>query len=155
MSQLQAHFKLRDLGPTQFLLGIEIAHNIQDHSITLSQRRYCLDMLERFGMAECNLVHTPMNLGSKLSASMSPHSSADREFMKDKPYRNAVGAVNYLATTSRPDISYTVGKLARFSADPGPQHWKALCHLMRYIKGSLDAKLVYKFTQDSEPFVTY
>lgn len=36
VSQLKEHFKLRDLGPTQFLLGIEIAQNIQDHSISLS-----------------------------------------------------------------------------------------------------------------------
>ena len=41
-----SHFKLRDLGPTSFLLGIEITCNLEKHQIALSQRQYILDALE-------------------------------------------------------------------------------------------------------------
>src|SRR5689334_16617259 len=124
-AELSTHFKLRDLGPTKFLLGIEIICDHSSNSISLSQRQYCLDILERFGMADCNPVTTPMNPGIRLSASMAPANAAEREFMKDKPYINLVGAVNFLASTTRPDLAYTVSKLARHSVNPGPGHWKA------------------------------
>ena len=152
---LSSHFKLRDLGKTEFLLGIQIAQDAQSGAISLSQRQYCLDMLERFGLADCNPVTTPMNPGTRLSASMAPKDDSERDFMADKPYRNAVGALSYLATTTRPDIAFTVDQLARFGANPGPAHWKALLHLMRYVKGTLDMKLTYSATDDGPLFTTY
>src|ERR1700743_1607588 len=49
----------------------------------------------------------------------------------------------YLAVSTRPDIAYAVGVLARFSSNPGTTHWAAVKHLFRYLKGTLDYKLVY------------
>ena len=63
--------------------------------------------------------------------------------MQSVPYLQAVGALMYLAVATRPDISYTVGVLARFSKNPGMAHWKAVKHLFRYLKGTLDYKLTY------------
>jgi hypothetical protein len=34
---------------------------------------------------------------------------------------------------TRPDIAHSVAYLARFNANPGPEHWKALKHLFRYV----------------------
>jgi hypothetical protein len=63
----------------------------------------------------------------------------------------------YLAITTRPDISYAVGVLARFNSNPGPIHWKAVKHVFRYLKGTLDHKLTYGPTPGDPhgPFVTY
>jgi hypothetical protein len=47
-----------------------------------------------------------------------------------------------------------VGVLARFNQNPGIEHWKAVKHLFRYLKGSLDYKLVYG-PSDSQLFTTY
>jgi hypothetical protein len=74
---------------------------------------------------------------------MSPQTSEDVEYMRSVPYLQAVGALMYLAIATRPDISYSVGVLARFSKNPGPQHWKAVKHLFRYLKGTVDYKLTY------------
>lgn len=76
--------------------------------------------------------------------------------MKDVNYMGAVGSLMYLATMTRPDIAYAVGVLARFNSDPRPIHYKAVKHLFRYLKGTMDFKLVY--TQQSDPselFVVY
>jgi hypothetical protein len=75
--------------------------------------------------------------------------------MKSVPYLQAVGALMYLATATRPDIAYAVGVLARFNKDPGLLHWKAVKHLFRYLKGTLDYKLTYGPTQSPELFTTY
>jgi len=62
----------------------------------------------------------------------------------------------YLAISTRPDIAYSVGVLSRFSANPGPQHWAAVKHLFRYLKGTLDYKLTYSPDPTSSSlFTTY
>jgi hypothetical protein len=49
----------------------------------------------------------------------------------------------YLATSTRPDIAYTVGCLARFNSNPGIVHWHAVKHLLRYLKGTADYSITY------------
>ncbi|KAJ3008219.1 hypothetical protein NUW54_g3240 [Trametes sanguinea] len=80
--------------------------------------------------------------------------SAVRE-MQDVPYGQAVGSLFYLAVATRPDIARTVGNLARFSKSPGMAHWKAVKHLFRYIKGTLDYKLTYSPASSDELFTSY
>ena len=63
--------------------------------------------------------------------------------MKKVPYINAVGSLMYLAITTCPDISYTVGVLARFNSNPGQKHWQAVKHLFWYLEGTINMKLVY------------
>ena len=155
IKELASHFKLRDLGPTSFLLGIEIIRNREKRQIALSQRQYIIDALERFKMSDCNPIGTPMDPGAHLSSSMSPQSPDEQKAMQNIPYLNAVGTLQYLATSTRPDISFAVGVLARFNTNPGIEHWKAVKHLFRYLKGSLDYKLVYGPTDSSQLFITY
>jgi hypothetical protein len=143
-ARLAKHFKLRDLGETTFLLGIQITRNRAKRCMELSQRQYILDILSRFNMTDCNAVTTPMAPGTRLSASDSPQSDEERTHMRPIPYGNAVGSLLYLATTTRPDISFTVSSLCRFIANPGVKHWKAVHHLLRYLQGTLNLKLVYQ-----------
>ena len=155
IKELASHFKLRDLGPTSFLLGIKITRDAAKREIALSQRQYIIDALERFNMSDCNPIGTPMDPGAKLSSSMSPQTPEERKLMENIPYLNAVGTLQYLATSTRPDISYAVGVLARFNKNPGIEHWKAVKHLFRYLKGSLDYKLVYGPSDSPALFTTY
>jgi hypothetical protein len=152
-------FKLRRLGPTSFLLGVSIEYDREQRTLSLSQRQYILDMLHRFKMEDCKPVSTPMDPGSRLSSttsSMSPSElQAEAEEMKSVPYINAVGALNYLAIATRPDISQTVSKLARYNANPRPAHWKAVKHLFRYLQGTKDLKLTYAPSESNETFSTY
>lgn len=141
--ELKRHFKLRDLGPTSFLLGVEITRDRTARTLCLNQRQYILDLLKRFGFENLNSVTTPMDPNIKLSSSMSPKTPDEIAAMHNIPYTSAVGAFGYLATASRPDISCTVGNLARFSKNPGWQHWLAVKHLCRYLIGTLDYKITY------------
>ena len=62
----------------------------------------------------------------------------------------------YLAVATRPDIAHAVGVLARFNANPGMEHWKALKHLCRYLQGTKDVKLCYQPDPSSpERFTAY
>ena len=124
-------------------MGVEIIREQSKHTLALSQRQYILSLLERFRLSDINPVSTPMDPGSKLSLDMCPTSPEDIEEMRTIPYLQAVGSLMYLATATRPDIAVTVGVLARFNQNPGIAHWKAVKHLFRYLKGTMDFKLVY------------
>lgn len=60
-----------------------------------------------------------------------------------------------LSIATRPDISYAVGVLCRYNANPGPKHWAAVKHLLRYLNRTKDLKLHYAPDSSTEPFTTY
>lgn len=91
-----------------------------------------------------------------LTTKDSPTTPEAHAAMSDIPYINAVGSLMYLATSTRPDIAYTVSKLACFNSNPGLPHWAAVKHLFRYLKGTMDLKLTYDPAQStSELFLTF
>ncbi|KAF5385137.1 hypothetical protein D9615_001088 [Tricholomella constricta] len=95
----------------------------------------------------CSSSHIPNPAaGLKLSKAQCATSPADIEYMRSVPYIQATGALLYLAMCTRPDIAYTVGVLCRFNTNPGPAHWKAVKHLLRYIRGTLDYRIEYSAT---------
>jgi hypothetical protein len=63
--QMHAEFKMSDLGPLSFYLGIEVH---QDRGkITLSQATYAERIVEKAGLKGCNSCVTPMKPRLKLS----------------------------------------------------------------------------------------
>jgi hypothetical protein len=56
-------------------------------------------------------------------------------------YLSIIGSLSYLAVGSRPDIAFAVNLLARFSAQPGTNHWKGVKHLIGYLADSRDLYL--------------
>jgi hypothetical protein len=49
----------------------------------------------------------------------------------------------YLASATRPDISYAMSKLSRFVSKPGDDHWRALERVLRYLKGTMTYNIHY------------
>jgi hypothetical protein len=49
----------------------------------------------------------------------------------------------YLASATRPDISFVVRKLSRFVSNPEDDHWRALERVMRYLKGTMSYGIRY------------
>ena len=64
------------------------------------------------------------------------HMAADRT-----TYMSAVGALLWLAAGTRPDITFAVSMLARFSSNPGPVHMTALRHVLGYLSRTSQAIL--------------
>jgi hypothetical protein len=49
----------------------------------------------------------------------------------------------YLVIASRPDIAYSMNKLAQFTSAPKPKHWTAIKQVFQYLKGTKLVKLTY------------
>ena len=60
-----------------------------------------------------------------------PQSDLERAKVAEIPYASIVGALLYIAVTSRPDIAYHTSVLAKFLADPSPECCEAAYHLPR------------------------
>ena len=119
--------------------------------ISLSQSAYLQRVLEHFGMADCNPKSTPLPPGIALSESDSPRTDKDRHFMMDKPYSEALGSCMWVQVATHPDIAFTVSVLLCFQSNPGPAHWKAMLHLLTYLKGSINYKISYSQGGDLVP----
>lgn len=132
--QLSGEFKMKDLGVASQCLGMRI--QIKPDSVSLDQEQYTETVLARFGMENSTPVSTPMNSSEPLSQKMCPTTQIEIDQMKNVPYQEAVGALMYLAQSTRPDIVFAVNRLSRFNQNPGPRHWGAVKHLMRYLRGT-------------------
>jgi hypothetical protein len=49
----------------------------------------------------------------------------------------------YLASATRPDISFAMSKLSRFTSNPGDNHWRAFEQVMYYLAGTMYYKIYY------------
>ena len=90
-----------------------------DGGITLLQSHYVEKVLSRFGYSDCTPSPTPYDVSFLLRKNR----RAARDHLR---YSQIIGSLMYLASATRPDISYAVRKLSRFVSKPGDDHWKAL-----------------------------
>ena len=127
-AEMQATFKMSDLGLLHYYLGLEVAQT--ETGITVSQSAYAAKILENAGMTGCNPSQVPMEPRLKLSK-VSTASAVDPTV-----YRSIVGSLRYLVN-SRPDLAYSVGYISRFMEAPTMEHMAAVKRVLRYVAGTL------------------
>ena len=71
------------------------------------------------------------------------HSTEEQELVDNFPYRPLIGALLYLSMNTRPDISYAVGVLSRFSTKVNITVCKLMMYLMQYVRGTTDKGIHY------------
>jgi hypothetical protein len=80
--------------------------------------------LSRFGSCDYNLAPTPYDASKILRK--------NKGIIRDQPrYSQIIDSLMYLASASRPDISFVVTKLSRFVSNPGDDHWYALDRVLK------------------------
>src|SRR5712671_1311868 len=144
---LQKHVEVTNLGELHWMLGIEVRRNCEAGTIHLSQRAYLDSILRRYHLADLKPLSTPMDTQVRLTSKHAPATPAEFAAMHDVPYREAVGALNWAALATRPDIAFAVATVARFAANPGPVHWEAVKRIFRYLAGMRELWLSYGETR--------
>ena len=87
-------------------------------------------------MEDCKPAPSPFQFGVKLSATCtSPEVDATL-------YRYLVSSLLYL-NHSRPDLSFAIGRVARYMQTPRERHWKAAKRILRYIQGTIQFGIHY------------
>ncbi|KAJ3474184.1 hypothetical protein NLI96_g12605 [Meripilus lineatus] len=136
--RIMAEVECVDSGELSWMLGIEIRRDRVAHTISFTQRAYIDQILARYNLDNVRPLVTPVDPHVTLDSSLCATTPSDIAFMQDKPYCEALGALMYASVGTRPDITFAVASLARFSQNPGPAHWTALKRVFAYLKGTRD-----------------
>jgi hypothetical protein len=131
---IKTRFKIKDLGVSKHLLGMEVVQSSSD--ICLHQTQYIQDTFEKYNCTNLTPLATPLKPNDHLIEAS--QAQIDKFLKLGVSYCGLVGALNYLSTTTRPDITFSVGFLSQFLNKPGILHWEAAVHTLRYLKGSKD-----------------
>jgi Reverse transcriptase (RNA-dependent DNA polymerase) len=146
-SELQAKFKITDLGPATFFLGVEIQS--MRNSVFFHRAAYIREILTSHQMLDCKTRPSPMDLGSLITLSQAWNSTESLLLSSlHAVYRNAISQLLYLITKTRPDIAVAVGVLARQVSAPAEVHWTAVKRILRYLKGTMMYELHIAPTND-------
>jgi hypothetical protein len=136
---LSNNSEMKDLGEADVILNIKLLIE-GNGGITLVQSHYVEKVLSRFGYSECEPAPTPYDPSKLLKK--------NRRMSRDQfRYSQIISSLMYLASTTRPDISFAVSKLSRFVSNPGDDHQHALERVLRYLKGTMSLGIHYTGTQ--------
>ncbi|XP_070039491.1 uncharacterized protein [Nicotiana tomentosiformis] len=147
---LKKEFEMKDLGKIKFYLGLQIEH--MKDEILVHQSTYTEKILKHFYMDKAHPLSTPMVVRSlDINKDLfRPHEN-DGELLGDETlYLSAIGALIYLTNNTRPDITFAVSLLARFSSFPTTRHRNGVKHIFRYLRGTIDMKLFSSYESDSQ-----
>jgi hypothetical protein len=105
---------MKDLGEADVILNIKLLRE-GDGGITLLQSHYVEKVLSRFGYSECEPAPTTYDPSKLLKK--------NRRISRDQlRYAQVIDSLMYLASATRPDISFVVSKLGGFVSNPRDDH---------------------------------
>ena len=127
--------ELQREGEFQDYLGISFSH-LPDGSTHMTQSGLIKKIIQATGMENCNPNKTPA-----LKACL----GKDEDGEPMDPifnYRSIVGMLLYLSGNTRPDITFAVSQVARFTHNPKKSHATAIKMIVRYLAGTIDKGII-------------
>ena len=131
-------FDLEMEGDFTSYLGIGI-DEFEDGSRHMTQKGLIKKVIQTTKMENCNPNWTPaiqLALGSDPDGEPYDQSQFN--------YASVVGMLLYLSNNTRPDITFAVSQVARFTANPKKSHAQALKTIVRYLACTPDKGIIVK-----------
>lgn len=131
-------FDIHDGGQLNYFLGMEIQRESTRGSISLCQKQFIINLLDKYGMQNCRPAATPLDPGYKMGCR-----NENCVKVNITQFQSLIGSLMYLAVLSRPDILHTVSKLSQRNTDPHSEDETAAKHVLRYLSATVDLKITY------------
>lgn len=138
-ADLHTAFNMKEIGEAKECLKIRIKRG--SNAIEIDQTPYIQQLIVRYGLQDVKPSKTPGDANTKLSIRQI---TADNDVTGKVPYQELIGSLLYLAQGTRPDISFAVNDASRFNKQHCTEHWEAVLRILKYCKGTMHAKLVYR-----------
>ena len=142
---LKRRYSMKDLGNVDEILGCRVHVNHTLGIVTMDQTKYTSNILSKFlEPTEQTWLDTPADSSIILTQDLGPLTEEETISMRTVPYREVIGCLLWLSLGTRPDITYAVSQVAKFSANPGQVHWKAVKRILRYLHGTRNMGLIFR-----------
>jgi len=128
---------MRDIGPLSWFLGINFV--CKPGEIEMNQSKYIENLLSQFNISECKPRVTPCDFNLNRMKD-----DENVQFADEKTYRAIVGSLIYAMSATRPDLCFIVTYLSQYMSKPTSVHMTMAKHVLRYLKGTSDYKLVFR-----------
>ncbi|XP_059431451.1 secreted RxLR effector protein 161-like [Corylus avellana] len=126
--EMKQEFEMSVNGELTYFLGFQFQQST--NGIFVSQPKYAKYLVKRLNLDGKSHAHTPMSTSVKLSADVA------RKSIEQSLYQSMIGCLVYL-TSSRLDISFSVGVCARFQANPKESQLTAVKQILMYVNGTV------------------
>jgi len=133
---LSKRFQMKELGKISTYLGINIEYDEKNHEMSLDQEKYIESLARKYQIEDAKLYETPMEQNLKLKPA--------EELNENVKYRNLIGALLYISSGTRLDISYSVNYLSRFQNCFNETHYKYALRVLKYLYLTKKLKLRFK-----------
>ena len=142
---LSQKFDIKDMGKLHFFLGMQVMQDKKTGDTWVGQPAYTENLLAKCGMQDSKPVSTPADPSQKLVKATDGEESVNQQ-----QFQSIIGCLMYLSVSTRPDITYSISTLAKFTSNPNQQHWTALKRVLRYLKGTVNYGLMYSSKTSKE-----
>ena len=122
------------MGELNFFLRLQFKQ--MKHGTFLSQTKYYIELIKKFGMEKCKEASTLMATSTYLELDEIGKS------VDESRYGGMIGSLLYL-TASRPYIMLSVCLCARYQANPKESHLTTIKRVIKYLKGITNVGLWY------------
>ncbi len=146
LDELHKLYGLKKVGVASHMLGMGV-HQSDDGTV-IEQRPYLENVIEGSGFADAKPLSTPWD----------DHFKGNQEPLGPTAvttFRRTLGQLMYLSNTTRPDITFTVGRLASALKEPTVGDRVRVKRLLKYLCGTRDVGVKYCRTDEALNINTY
>ena len=140
-----------DEGPLEYLLGVNVDVDEKAHRIKIYSEKAIKAILQKYGEPRHpSSVPCRVDLAELKDLALPERGSPLHAALKDRAarYMSLSHAILYIASTTRPDIAYTIGILLRAGDNPTEQHLEALEVLLAYLADTASYGLTYSMNAE-------
>ena len=138
-------------GPINSFVGLKIIRNRERRTISISQKHFILQTIDRFNMSDSNPKSIPADPHTHLLSGP----ANDENYSSSFPYGEAVGCLMYIMSCSRPDIALALRQVSQFCSNPTTQHWGAVKQILTYLKGTANLGVQFGGKGELNTLVAY
>ncbi|CAI7838329.1 unnamed protein product [Closterium sp. NIES-53] len=124
------NFKCKTLGEVKYYLGMHVERDMDHRSLKLHQEKFIKELGEKYGIENERKVATPLPAEFKLVKAAEDEGVEAEE---QQQFQSLVGSLLYAAVHTRPDISFSVGQLARVVQNPSEEQVDAAERVVKYL----------------------
>ncbi|CAI7829402.1 unnamed protein product [Closterium sp. NIES-53] len=128
--QLMKNFKCKTLREVKYSLGMHVERDLDHRWLKLHQKKFIKELGEKCGIENERKVATPLPAEFKLVKAAEDEGVEAEE---QQQFQSLVGSLLYAAVHTRPDISFSVGQLARVVQNPSEEQVDAAEHVVKYL----------------------